>query len=67
MIAGWGVGLVGFRALDQPGSLVVMTGAVVLTTDLPRCAVRLEASRWLRGRATLGTSEVRVELERASA
>jgi len=67
VIVGWGVGLVGFRTLDQPGVLVTMTAAVVLTTYLSRFAVRLEARPWLRGRAPSGTSEVAVEVEPATA
>jgi uncharacterized membrane protein len=67
VIVGWGVGLVGFRTLDQSASLVAMTGAVVMTTYLSRFVVRLEASPWLRGRSGSGRSEVAVELEPATA
>jgi len=48
VIVGWGVGLVGFRALDLPQVLVAMAAAVVATSYLSRYAVRLESSWWRR-------------------
>jgi hypothetical protein len=49
IIVGWGVGLVGFRALDLGPLLLAMAAAVVATSYLSRFAVRLESSWWLRG------------------
>jgi uncharacterized membrane protein len=66
LIVGWGVGVVGFRALDELGVVIAMTLAVVITTYLSRFAVRLEASPWLRGESR-GTSEVAVELDPVTA
>ncbi|HEX9549788.1 MAG TPA: heparan-alpha-glucosaminide N-acetyltransferase domain-containing protein [Candidatus Limnocylindrales bacterium] len=51
VIVGWGVGLVGFRALDLGQVLVAMVGAVVATSYLSRYAVKLESSWWRRGPA----------------
>jgi uncharacterized membrane protein len=48
IIVGWGVGLVGFRALDLGPVLVAMAAAVAATSYLSRFAVRLEAGRWNR-------------------
>ncbi|TAK00373.1 MAG: DUF1624 domain-containing protein [Chloroflexota bacterium] len=48
IIVGWGVGLVGFRALDLGGVLVAMVAAVVATSYLSRYAVKLESSWWRR-------------------
>ena len=56
---GWGVGLVGFRALDLWQVLVAMAAAVVATSYLSRFAVRLESSWWLR-KPKSETSEVAV-------
>jgi uncharacterized membrane protein len=67
VIVGWGVGLVGFRALDLPGVVVAIGAAIVLTSYLSRFAVRLEASPWLRRTPLSGGSEVAVEVEVATA
>ena len=48
IIVGWGVGIVGFRALGLGSVLVAMAAAVVLTSYLSRYAVRLEAGWWRR-------------------
>jgi uncharacterized membrane protein len=48
IIVGWGVGLVGFRALDLGQVLVAMAAAVVATSYLSRYAVKLESSWWRR-------------------
>jgi uncharacterized membrane protein len=48
IIVGWGVGLVGFRALGLGPVLVAMAVAVVATSYLSRFAVRLEAGWWRR-------------------
>ena len=50
IIVGWGVGLVGFRALALGPVLLAMAAAVVATSYLSRFAVKLETSWWLRGR-----------------
>jgi uncharacterized membrane protein len=63
IIVGWGVGVVGFRALDLPAVLVAIAVAVLLTHFLSRFAVRLEARPWFRGARTGNASEVAVELE----
>jgi uncharacterized membrane protein len=63
VIVGWGVGLVGFRALGLPQVLVAMAAAVVATSYLSRFAVRLESSWWVRrGSAPRRASELGVEL-----
>jgi hypothetical protein len=67
VLVGWGVGVVGFRALDLPGVVVALAAAVALTSYLSRFAVRLESSPWLRRAPGSGASEVAVELEVASA
>lgn len=67
VLVGWGVGVVGFRALDLPGVLVALAAAVALTSYLSRFAVRLESSPWLRRAPGSGASEVAVELEVAGA
>jgi hypothetical protein len=59
IIVGWGVGLVGFRALGIGPVLVAMAAAVVATSYLSRFAVRLESSWWLR-KGPRGESEVAV-------
>ena len=48
IIVGWGVGVVGFRALGLVPVLVAMAAAVVATSYLSRFAVRLEAGWWRR-------------------
>ncbi len=50
IIVGWGVGIVGFRALGLVPVLVAMAVAVVLTNYLSRFAVSLERGAWLRNR-----------------
>ena len=50
VIVGWGVGLVGFRALGLGQVLVAMAAAVVATHYLSRLAVRLEANTWFQRR-----------------
>ena len=67
VIVGWGVGVVGFRALDLPSVVVAIAAAVTLTTYLSRFVVRLESSPWLRRQPGSGRSEVAVELEPATA
>jgi uncharacterized membrane protein len=62
IIVGWGVGLVGFRALPLAQVLLAMAVAVVATSYLSRFAVRLETSWWLRRGPTRGPSEVAVEV-----
>jgi uncharacterized membrane protein len=63
IIVGWGVGLVGFRALPLGLVLPAMAVAVVATSYLSRFAVKLETSWWLRRGATHGSSEVAVEIQ----
>ena len=62
IIVGWGVGLVGFRALALGPVLVAMAVAVVATSYLSRFAVKLETSWWLRRGPQRGPSEVAVEV-----
>ena len=62
IIVGWGVGLVGFRALPLVQVLLAMAAAVVATSYLSRFAVKLETSWWLRRGPTRGPSEVAVEV-----
>ncbi len=62
IIVGWGVGLVGFRALALGPVLVAMLAAVVATSYLSRFAVKLETSWWLRRGPGRGPSEVAVEV-----
>jgi uncharacterized membrane protein len=66
VIVGWGVGLVGFHALDLPQVLVAMAAVVVLTSYVSRFAIRLEAIPQRR-RSHGGVSELGVELEVAGA
>ena len=65
IIVGWGVGLVGFRALGLGPVLLAMAAAVVATSYLSRFAVKLEASWWHRRGPTRGPSEVAVEVPAA--
>jgi uncharacterized membrane protein len=62
IIVGWGVGLVGFRALALGPVLVAMAAAVVATSYLSRFAVKLETSWWHRRGPERGPSEVAVEV-----
>lgn len=62
IIVGWGVGLVGFRALPLGPVLLAMAAAVVATDYLSRFAVKLETSWWLRRGTARGPSEVAVEV-----
>ena len=62
IIVGWGVGLVGFRALGLGPVLLAMAAAVVATSYLSRFAVRLESSWWLRRAPGRDGSEVAVEV-----
>jgi uncharacterized membrane protein len=62
IIVGWGVGLVGFRALGLGPVLLAMAAAVVVTNYLSRFAVKLETSWWVRRGPTRGPSEVAVEV-----
>jgi uncharacterized membrane protein len=62
IIVGWGVGLVGFRALGLGPVLLAMAVAVVATSHLSRFAVKLETSWWLRRGPARGPSEVAVEV-----
>ena len=63
IIVGWGVGLVGFRALPLGSVLLAMAAAVVATSYLSRFAVKLETSWWVRRGSTRGSSEVAVEIQ----
>ena len=63
IIVGWGVGLVGFRALPLPPVLLAMAAAVVATSYLSRFAVKLETSWWARRGPARGPSEVAVEIQ----
>lgn len=65
IIVGWGVGLVGFRALGLGPVLLAMAAAVVATNYLSRFAVKLETSWWLRRGTARGPSEVAVEVPAA--
>ena len=65
IIVGWGVGLVGFRALPLGQVLVAMAVAVVATSYLSRVAVKLESSWWIRRGPSRGPSEVAVEVPAA--
>jgi uncharacterized membrane protein len=60
IIVGWGVGLVGFRALPLGPVLLAMAAAVVATSYLSRFAVRLESNWWLRKGPGGDASEVAV-------
>ena len=62
IIVGWGVGLVGFRALGLGPVLLAMAAAVVATSYLSRFAVKLETSWWQRRGPSRGSSEVAVEV-----
>ncbi len=66
IIVGWGIGLVGFRALDLGPVLLAMVAAVVATSYGSRFAVRLEASPWFRRASGGHASEVGVEVPVAS-
>jgi len=46
IIVGWGIGVVGFRALSLEAVLLAMAGAVILTSFVSRYAGRLEAGPW---------------------
>ena len=65
IIVGWGVGLVGFRALPLEAVLLAMAAAVVATSYLSRFAVRLESSWWQRTGRTREESEVAVVVRAA--
>ncbi len=62
VIVGWGVGIVGFRALGLGPVLLAMAGAVVLTNYGSWLAVRLETSPWFRGASHGTSSEVSVHV-----
>jgi hypothetical protein len=62
IIVGWGVGLVGFRALALGPVLLAMAAAVLATSYLSRFALKLETSWWRRWARTRGPSEVAVEV-----
>ena len=66
IIVGWGIGLVGFRALGLGPVLLAMVAAVVATSYGSRFAVRLEASPWFRRAPGGRSSEVAVEIPVAS-
>jgi len=63
ILVGWGVGLVGFRALPLGPVLLAMVAAVVATSYLSRFAVKLETSWWARRGPARGPSEVAVEVQ----
>jgi uncharacterized membrane protein len=67
IIVGWGIGLVGFRALELVPVLIAMAAAVMATHHGSRLAVRLESSWWVRrsGSAERAPSEVAVEVHGA--
>jgi len=46
IIVGWGIGVVGLRALSLEAVLVAMAAAVILTSFVSRFAGRLEAGPW---------------------
>jgi hypothetical protein len=48
ILVGWGVGLVGFRALGLVEVLIAMVAAVIATSYLSRYVVHLETSWWQR-------------------
>ena len=62
IIVGWGVGLVGFRALGLGPVLVAMAAAVVLTSYVSRFAVRLEANPWFQRRRVGSAASLEAEL-----
>ena len=62
IIVGWGVGLVGFRALALGPVLLAMAAAVVATSYLSWFAVKLEISWWLRWWPARQPSELAVEI-----
>jgi uncharacterized membrane protein len=62
IIVGWGIGLVGFRALPLGPVLLAMAAAVVATSYLSRFAVRLETSWWHRRGPGRGPAELAVDL-----
>ncbi len=66
IIVGWGIGLVGFRALGLGPVLLAMAAAVVATNYGSRFAVQLEASPWFRRAPGGHASEVAVEVPVAS-
>ena len=47
LVVGWGIGIVGFRALGLEAALLGIVGAIVATAYLSRFAVGLETPRWL--------------------
>jgi hypothetical protein len=47
LVVGWGVGIVGFRALGLEAALLGILGAILATAILSRYAVGLETPRWL--------------------
>jgi uncharacterized membrane protein len=61
IIVGWGVGLVGFRALGLGQVLLAMAVAVLATSYLSRFALKLETSWWMRWARTR-PSELAVEV-----
>jgi len=65
IIVGWGVGIVGFRALALGPVLLAMAAAVIATSYLSRFAVKLETSWWRRRAPERGPSEVAVEVPAA--
>ena len=67
IIVGWGVGLVGFRALDLGPVLAAMVAAVVLTSYLSRFAVRLESSWWRRREPIVARAETGTEADAPAA
>ena len=62
IIVGWGVGIVGFRALGLGPVLVAMAAAVVLTSYASRFAVRLEANPWFQRRRIGPSPSLEAEL-----
>jgi uncharacterized membrane protein len=47
LVVGWGIGLVGFRALSLEAALLGIVGAIIATAFLSRFAIGLETPLWL--------------------
>jgi uncharacterized membrane protein len=58
LVVGWGVGIVGFRALGLEAALLGIVGAILATAILSRYAVGLETPRWLERWSSARTRDV---------
>jgi uncharacterized membrane protein len=58
LVVGWGVGIVGFRALGLEAALLGIVGAIVATAILSRYAVGVETPRWLDRWSTVRAGDV---------